>query len=93
MLSLLERLLSDDTPDEQVDLEARQSDANDALQDRVNADTYGIDECGQSVRHRMSSKAWLTTNSIRVFECGWMASNKLSLLEVRRWYRQYLRAC
>jgi hypothetical protein len=46
MSSLLERLLGNDTPDEQVDLEARQSDANDALQDRVDADTYGIDECG-----------------------------------------------
>jgi len=45
MSSLLKRLLGDDTPDEQVDLEARQSDANDALQDRVDADTYGIDEC------------------------------------------------
>jgi hypothetical protein len=46
MPSLLERLLGDDTPDEQVDLEARQSDANDALQDRINADSYGINECG-----------------------------------------------
>jgi hypothetical protein len=46
MRSLLERLLSDETPDEQVDLEARQSDANDALQDRVDADGHGIEDCG-----------------------------------------------
>lgn len=46
MSSLLERLLGDDTPDEQFDLVTRQSAANAAIQDRVDADTYGITECG-----------------------------------------------
>jgi len=43
MPSLLERLLGEDSPDEQIDLEQRQSDADDALRDRVDADAYGID--------------------------------------------------
>jgi len=46
MPSLLERLLGEDTPDEQVDLEDRQSDANEALQDRIDSDAHGIDDCG-----------------------------------------------
>jgi hypothetical protein len=43
MPSLLERLLGEDSPGEQVDLEQRQSDANDALQNRVNVDAHDID--------------------------------------------------
>jgi len=46
MPSLLERLLGEETPDEQVDLEERQSDADDTLRKRVESDAYGIDECG-----------------------------------------------
>ncbi|MFC3959994.1 hypothetical protein [Halovivax cerinus] len=46
MRSLLQRLLDDDTPDEQVDLESRQSDADEALADAVDAGGYTIDDCG-----------------------------------------------
>lgn len=46
MRSLLTRLLGDDTPDEQVDLESRQRDADEALQDAVDRGEYAIDECG-----------------------------------------------
>ena len=45
MPSLLERLLGEDTPDEQVDLEARQEEADEALRDRIDTERYGIDEC------------------------------------------------
>jgi len=45
MPSLLERLLGDDTPDEQVDLESRQEDADKALRDAV-VDTFDVEECG-----------------------------------------------
>jgi hypothetical protein len=45
MLSLFERLLGDDAPDEQVDLESRQGDANDALRERVDPEVRGIDDC------------------------------------------------
>lgn len=44
-MSLLERLLGSDEPDEQVDLEGRREDAHDALTDRVDPETYGIDDC------------------------------------------------
>jgi len=46
MASLLERLLGTDTPDEQVDLESRQKDADDALHDAVGRRHYQIDDCG-----------------------------------------------
>jgi hypothetical protein len=45
MPSLLERLLGDDTPDEQVDLESRQEDADEALRAAVE-DSYDVEECG-----------------------------------------------
>ena len=44
-MSLLERLLGEDTPDEQVDLEDRQQEADETLSDRVDASEYGIDAC------------------------------------------------
>ena len=46
MATLLERLLGDDTPDEQVDLESRQADADEALCDAVERGGYAIDDCG-----------------------------------------------
>ncbi|WP_363465187.1 hypothetical protein [Halogeometricum borinquense] len=46
MPSLLERLLGDGTPDEQVDLESRQNDADDALRESVEERGYAIDDCG-----------------------------------------------
>jgi hypothetical protein len=46
MPSLLERLLGDDTPDEQVDLESRQEDADEALRDAVDATGYDVEDCG-----------------------------------------------
>jgi hypothetical protein len=46
MPSLLERLLGSDTPDEQVDLESRQSDADDALAEAVERGDYAIDDWG-----------------------------------------------
>ncbi|WP_247728821.1 hypothetical protein [Halovivax limisalsi] len=46
MRSLLERLLGDDTPDEQVDLEARQSDADETLRDAVERGTDDVEDCG-----------------------------------------------
>lgn len=46
MSSLLERLLGDDTPDEQVDLESRQSDADEALRDAVESGGYDVEDCG-----------------------------------------------
>ncbi|WP_255150078.1 hypothetical protein [Halorarius halobius] len=46
MPSLLERLLGDDTPDEQVDLESRQSDADEALRDAVDRGGYDVEDCG-----------------------------------------------
>lgn len=46
MPSLLDRLLGDETPDEQVDLESRQEDADDALRDTVERGGYDIDDCG-----------------------------------------------
>jgi hypothetical protein len=45
MASLLERLLGDDTPDEQVDLEARQEEADDALDAAVERGGYDIEGC------------------------------------------------
>ena len=45
MVSLFERLLGDGMSAEQVDLEARQEDADERLRERVDADAYGIDEC------------------------------------------------
>jgi len=45
MPSLLDRLLGEDTPDEQVDLEARQEEADNALRDAV-TDAYDIESCG-----------------------------------------------
>lgn len=46
MASLFERLLGDDTPDEQVDMESRQERANDRLQERVEAAQYAVEDCG-----------------------------------------------
>jgi hypothetical protein len=46
MPSLLERLLGDDTPDEQVDLESRQNDADEALRDAVERGNYAVEDCG-----------------------------------------------
>ncbi|EMA56255.1 hypothetical protein [Halococcus thailandensis] len=44
-MALLERLLGEDTLDEQVDLEERQHEADDTLNDRIDAAEYGIDTC------------------------------------------------
>lgn len=44
-MSLLDRLLGEDTPDEQVDLEDRQHEADDTLTESVDTATYGIEEC------------------------------------------------
>lgn len=46
MPSLLERLLGDDTPDEQVDLESRQGDADEALRDAVDRADHDVEDCG-----------------------------------------------
>jgi hypothetical protein len=46
MPSLLERLLGDETVDEQVDLESRQSDADEALHDAVEQARFDIEDCG-----------------------------------------------
>jgi hypothetical protein len=45
MASLFERLLGEDTPDEQVDLEARQERADDALRERIDSDARPIEDC------------------------------------------------
>jgi hypothetical protein len=44
-MSLLERLLGEDTPDEQVDLEDRQHEADETLSEHVDTTEYGIDAC------------------------------------------------
>ena len=44
-MSLLARLLGEDTPDEQADLEERQHEADETLTERVDTTAYGIDEC------------------------------------------------
>lgn len=44
-MSLLKRLLGEDTPDEQVDLEERQHEADDTLNGRIDTAEYGIDAC------------------------------------------------
>ena len=46
MPSLLERLLGDDTPDEQVDLESRQHDADERLRAAVERGSYAVEDCG-----------------------------------------------
>jgi hypothetical protein len=46
MPSLLERLLGDDTPDEQVDLESRQNSADEALRTAVERSSYRVEDCG-----------------------------------------------
>ncbi|WP_336000137.1 hypothetical protein [Halorientalis halophila] len=46
MPSLLERLLGDDTPDEQVDLESRQETADQRLRDAVERGSYAVEDCG-----------------------------------------------
>jgi hypothetical protein len=46
MPSLLERLLGEGTPDEQVDLESRQDDADGALREAVERGGYGVEDCG-----------------------------------------------
>lgn len=46
MPSLLERLLGDDTSDEQVDLESRQNDADEALHDAVERGGYAVEDYG-----------------------------------------------
>lgn len=46
MPSLLERLLGDETADEQADLESRQSDADEALHDAVEQARFDIEDCG-----------------------------------------------
>ncbi|WP_254763540.1 hypothetical protein [Natrinema marinum] len=45
-MSLLERLLGDDTPDEQVDLESRQNEADEALRDATERAGYAVEDCG-----------------------------------------------
>lgn len=45
MASLLERLLGDDEPDEQVDLDERRERADEALRQRVDPDAREIDDC------------------------------------------------
>jgi len=45
MPSLLERLLGNDDTDEGVDLEAREDDAHETLQNRVDPASYGIEDC------------------------------------------------
>jgi len=45
MPSLLERLLGEESTDEEVDLQAREDEAHETLQDRVDPETYGIDDC------------------------------------------------
>ncbi|PSQ21531.1 hypothetical protein BRD06_11155 [Halobacteriales archaeon QS_9_67_15] len=45
MPSLIERLLGDGDSDEGVDLERREDDAHEALQNRITPETYGIDDC------------------------------------------------
>ena len=44
-MSLLDRLLGEDTPDEQVDLEDRQHQADETLTEGIDAKEHGIDEC------------------------------------------------
>ncbi len=46
MPSLLERLLGSETPDEQVDLESRQNDADEALRTAVERSGYAVEDCG-----------------------------------------------
>jgi hypothetical protein len=46
MPSLLERLLGDDTPNEQIDLESRQHDADETLRDAVDRGGYAVEDCG-----------------------------------------------
>lgn len=45
-MSLLERLLGDDTPDEQVDMESHQEQADETLRERVDAAQYAVEDCG-----------------------------------------------
>jgi hypothetical protein len=45
MSPLLDRLLGDDDTDEGVDLEEREDEAHEALQGRVDPESYGIDDC------------------------------------------------
>jgi hypothetical protein len=45
MPSLLERLLGDDTPDEQVDLESRQETVAETVRDAVDAAGYDVEDC------------------------------------------------
>jgi hypothetical protein len=44
-MSLLDRLLGDDEPDEQVDLHGRREEADEALQRQVDAEAHGIEDC------------------------------------------------
>ncbi|MFC7096650.1 hypothetical protein [Halobaculum marinum] len=46
MPSLLERLLGSETPEEQVDLESRQSDADDALHEALDRSARSVEDCG-----------------------------------------------
>jgi hypothetical protein len=46
MPSLLERLLGEETPAEQVDLESMQGDADEALRDAIDRGGYEVEECG-----------------------------------------------
>ena len=45
MPSLLDRLLGDDDTDEGVDLQEREDEAHEALQNRITPETYGIEDC------------------------------------------------
>lgn len=45
MPSLIDRLLGNDDADEGIDLQEREDDAHEALQNRVTPETYGIDDC------------------------------------------------
>lgn len=44
-MSLLERLLGDETPEEQVDVESRQETAENALTDRVDPESRPVEDC------------------------------------------------
>ncbi|WP_267643632.1 hypothetical protein [Haloarchaeobius amylolyticus] len=46
MPSLLERLLGDETSDEEVDLESRQETADDALTQAIDRGGYAVEDCG-----------------------------------------------
>ena len=46
MASLLERLLGEDAPDEQVDVESRQERSDETLQAAIERNNYAVEDCG-----------------------------------------------